>query len=278
MKQIELVKGISSSVLGFGCAPILGAVNAKTARRAIDCALDHGINHFDLARSYGYGEAERFVGNVLKSRRHDVVITSKFGIVANWKAQILRPAKPALRAVLSMLKKQKTGISPTKNKNIAGNLHNHISINEKIMRQSLEKSLRALNTDYLDYFLIHEPLETIADWDELAATARAMKREGKIRAWGLSFMLQQQALHNEYLDKFDILQFNKPEEENDYNRLRSARAPSPNIIFSPFSPGVPPAEALKSLHDDFQQSVILCAMFNEKHIAQNAAAFNNISL
>ena len=57
MKKVELVKGIQSSVLGFGCAPILGSVGAKTATRAIDCAIDCGITHFDLARSYGYGEA-----------------------------------------------------------------------------------------------------------------------------------------------------------------------------------------------------------------------------
>ena len=161
MKRIELVKGISSSVLGFGCAPIMGAVDAKTARRAIDCAIDHDINHFDLARSYGYGEAERFVGEVLKDKRHEVVITSKFGITANWKAQLLRPTKPVLRAVLAMIKKQKAGVAQPKNKNIAGSMHNHIPINGKTMRQNLEKSLTSLGTDYLDYFLLHEPLETI---------------------------------------------------------------------------------------------------------------------
>ena len=62
MKQIELSTGISSSVLGFGCAPILGSVDGRTAARAVACALDNGITHFDLARSYGYGAAEGFIG------------------------------------------------------------------------------------------------------------------------------------------------------------------------------------------------------------------------
>jgi len=274
MKRIELVKGISSSVLGFGCAPVLGAVDAQTARRAIDCALDNEINHFDLARSYGYGEAEHFVGKMLKGKRHDVVITSKFGITANWKARLLRPAKPILRAVLNMVKKQKPGIAQVKNKNIAGSLHNHLPINAKAMRLSLEKSLKALNTDYLDYFLLHEPLETIADIDELAAAAQMLQQEGKIRAWGLSFMQTQQPLHNSYLDRFDLLQFNRPQTESEYRRVYTERGQSSNIIFSPFGlSGLKADVALRSLSGDFQRSVILCSMFNEQHIIENAAVF-----
>ncbi len=97
MRTVELVRGIKSSVVGFGCAPILGSVDGKKAKRAIHLALDNGINHFDLARSYGYGEAEKFVGKLLKGKRNEVVLASKFGIRANWKATLLRPVKPILR-------------------------------------------------------------------------------------------------------------------------------------------------------------------------------------
>jgi len=63
------VKGINSSVLGFGCAPILGSKNYKISKKAIELAMENGINHFDLARSYGYGEAENFVGKLIKGKR-----------------------------------------------------------------------------------------------------------------------------------------------------------------------------------------------------------------
>ena len=42
MRTVELVPGIKSSALGFGCAPILGAVDGAVARRALAVALDEG--------------------------------------------------------------------------------------------------------------------------------------------------------------------------------------------------------------------------------------------
>ena len=102
MRKVNIAPGVDSSVLGFGCAPILGAVGAKTAQRALGCALDEGINHFDVARSYGYGEAEAFLGKFFKGRRDEVVIASKFGIRATWKAGLLRPLKPAVRTLRAL--------------------------------------------------------------------------------------------------------------------------------------------------------------------------------
>ncbi len=281
MKKVELVKGISSSVLGFGCAPILGSVGAKTALRALDCALDCGITHFDLARSYGYGEAERFVGKVIKNKRSEVVLASKFGITANWKAQALKPAKPILRFVLGKLK-GKPGDKPVQAVNtgaaVADRFHDRLPINGKTMRSSLEKSLKALGTDYLDYFFVHEPLETIADIDELAATAQLLKKEGKIRAWGLAFMRSQQHLHQAYLDRFDVLQFDNSPGVLEYDAIVADRGKKANVIFSPLrggSPALKPAEKLTRLFDDFPKSVILCSMFNEQHLKANAALLNN---
>lgn len=99
MKTVELVKGISSSVLGFGCAPIMGSVDAKSSKRALDFAFDNGINHLDLARSYGFGEAEEFVGRLIKNKREKMVIASKFGIKPNWKASVFKSVKPIARAL-----------------------------------------------------------------------------------------------------------------------------------------------------------------------------------
>ncbi len=281
MKKVELVKGISSSVLGFGCAPILGSVGAKTALRALDCALDCGITHFDLARSYGYGEAEQFLGKVIKNKRSDVVLASKFGITANWKAQALKPAKPILRFVLGKLK-SKPGDKPVQAVNtgavVADRFHDRLPINGKTMRSSLEKSLKALGTDYLDYLFVHEPLETIADIDDLAATAQLLKKEGKIRAWGLAFMRSQQHLHQAYLDRFDVLQFDNSPGVQEYDSIVADRGKKANVIFSPLRGGstlLKPAEKLNKLFDDFPQSVILCSMFNEQHLRANAALLND---
>lgn len=163
MKKIELVPGIVSSVLGFGCAPILGSIDSKKARSAIACAIDHEINHFDLARSYGYGEAEHFVGKMIKGKRNKLVLASKFGIKANWKALLLRPAKPFIRLMLARKQAYHSNAKPIHNSrsNMADNFHNRIMLDGKEMQKNLERSLRELRTDYLDYFFIHEPPEKL---------------------------------------------------------------------------------------------------------------------
>ncbi len=273
MRKVELVEGIQSSVLGFGCAPILGARDGASSRRALELAFDCGITHFDLARSYGYGEAEHFVGKVLGAKRDKIVITSKFGIVANWKADLLRPAKPIIR-LLKKPGKKVAAIKPIDkvDNNVADLFHDRIEINSTTMRKSLEKSLKAINTDYLDYFLIHEPLSSIHNMDELCETAAKLKQEGKIRAWGLAFMKNQKHLHEAYLQRFDVLQFNNSPVDNDYKKVFEQRANEPNIFFSPLRGGtelMSPREKLEKLLNDYSKSVILCSMYSEKHLKEN---------
>lgn len=280
MKTIELYKGIYSSQLGFGCAPILGSVDAATAKRAIEVALDCGINHFDLARSYGYGEAESFVGNVLKSRRNQVILVSKFGIKANWKASFLKPLKPIVRLLKASRSKKKISEefpileANTKPKiPIADFFHNRLLLNGKSMRISLETSLKSIKTDYLDIFLIHEPVDTLLYFDELAETAERLKDEGKIKAWGLAYVKSQEHFHEHYLDKFDLLQFNNSPGNNEYAKSVKTRGGKSNVFFSPLRGGtthLTTEQKLSTLFGDFPKSVVLCSMFNEKHIKANA--------
>jgi aryl-alcohol dehydrogenase-like predicted oxidoreductase len=279
MKTVELVKGIKSSALGFGCAPILGAVDAERAKLAIETALACGITHYDLARSYGYGDAEKFVGKLLKSRRSEVVITTKFGIKANWKAQLLRPVKPLVRAAMGTLKKnQLAGKVPTENTgaNYANKFFDRIPLNPQEMEKSVEQSLRALQSDYIDYLFIHEPLQLIVNVDVLMDMAERLKEKGKIRAFGLAYMRNQEYLHSSYLDKFDLLQFDNSPGVDGYSDVINNRGMNSNVLFSPLRGGssfLTPEEKLKTLSTDFPNSVILCSMFNEMHIKNNTLLF-----
>jgi len=277
MKYVELIKGVPSSVLGFGCAPILGAVDSKSTKLALDYALDNGINHLDLARSYGYGEAEKFVGKIIEGKRQQMVIASKFGIQANWKASLLKYAKPLIRNFRNTVKSDKLAIANPINISSKSNIGNMfldriVPLRGKDMQKSLEKSLKELNTDYIDYFFIHEPYEKLIYIDELQETANKLKAEGKIRAWGLAYMQQQKELHQLYIDKFDLQQFNNSPGIKDYDELVLARSNKPNIFFSPLRGGtndLKPIEKIKTLFNDFPNSVILCTMFNLEHIKQN---------
>jgi aryl-alcohol dehydrogenase-like predicted oxidoreductase len=273
MRKVELVEGIYSSVLGFGCAPMLGAKDRKTSSRSFELAMELGVNHFDLARSYGYGEAEKFVGNIIKDKRDKVILTSKFGIQANWKASLFRSFKPIFRSAI----KSKNTIVPEditlKKKNHITDLFlDRIEINTKNMKNSLEKSLKALKTDYLDFFLIHEPVCSIYNIEDIIDSANRLKKQGKIRAFGLSFTKEQAKLHEDYLTYFDLLQFNNSPCALDYENVVESRGAKSNIIFSPLNGGsevISPDQIFKKLYTDFPKSVILCSMFNENHLIEN---------
>lgn len=66
--------------LGFGCAA-LPVDQPRIARAILDHAFELGIRHFDVARLYGYGEAERILGDFLRGIRSEVTITTKCGLI-----------------------------------------------------------------------------------------------------------------------------------------------------------------------------------------------------
>lgn len=283
MRKVKLVEGVESSCLGFGCAPILGAVGARTAQRALGCALDEGINHFDVARSYGYGEAEAFLGKFFKGRRDEVVIASKFGIRATWKAGLLRPLKPAVRTLRAVRNRGKCEEANSQAQVVElvetsiprkDPFHERIAITPEAMVASLDKSLKALRCEYLDVLMVHEPTGAIERMDDLAAKAEELKQQGKIKAWGLAFDWDTADVHESVFDRFDVLQFNNSPEAAHYGRTLEQRRNAANIFFSPFRQrqDFSPAEVLQKLWQDFPNSVVLCSMFNPKHIAANVKA------
>jgi aryl-alcohol dehydrogenase-like predicted oxidoreductase len=277
MRKIELLPGVNSSVLGFGCAPILGAVGAKVAARALCCALDCGVTHFDVARSYGYGEAEGFLGRFFKHRRDQVVIASKFGIRATWKAQLLRPLKPLVRTLKDRRQYVGGGAAPAVAEPLPDPdrrdaFHERVPLTAAAMRKSLERSLKALRTDYLDIFFIHEPRGMIERIEELVEAASELKTQGKIRGWGVAFNWQTHDAIAPTFPRFDVLQFNNSPGVGHYAAAKQERAAAANILYSPFrtSQGKTPAEVMRCLRADFPRSVVLCSMFRPEHIMDNA--------
>ena len=60
----------------FGGAA-LGAVSQEEADRTLDVLLDYGINHLDVAASYGDGEAEKRMGSWMAKHRQDFFLATK---------------------------------------------------------------------------------------------------------------------------------------------------------------------------------------------------------
>jgi L-galactose dehydrogenase len=74
--------GLRLSILGFGAAPLgneYGDVQAAQGERAIQTAIDHGINFFDTSPYYGRTLSEERLGKALLGKRDKVVLCTKCG-------------------------------------------------------------------------------------------------------------------------------------------------------------------------------------------------------
>lgn len=91
-KRILGKTSIKVSPLGLGCWAIggilsriegteasYGIVDDNESIKAINRAIDLGVNFFDTADVYGAGHSEEILGKTLKEYRDDVVIATKFG-------------------------------------------------------------------------------------------------------------------------------------------------------------------------------------------------------
>ena len=183
MRYVSLPNGIpDASVLGLGCAAMMGSAGRRESLAALAAASDAGINFFDTARSYGYGASEGLLGEFFQSnaRRDQVVLCTKFGILPaehSWKQTV----KPLARGLLKLFPALRGAARKQ-----AGQLSsaNHFSV--AVLRASLETSLRELKTDYVDLLLMHAaPIAVLAQQDLLEELARLVA-EGKVRMAGIS--------------------------------------------------------------------------------------------
>lgn len=122
-----------------------------TARQMFNTYIDRGGNLIDTADLYTNGVSEQWVGEFVRERqlRDRVVITTKFSFNSD----------------------------PT-NPNAGGN-------GRKNMLRAVEGSLRRLNTDYIDLYLMHA-WDLLTPVEEVMRTFDDLVRSGKVRHIGLS--------------------------------------------------------------------------------------------
>ena len=164
--------------LGLGCSTFGGSTSESTAKISLNSAYDMGIIYFDLARSYGYGQAEAIVGKFARDKRDKIIITSKFGI--------LPPQIPFKTAFIWALRQIKKSIPKTKStlKQVSTRSLEKPIFTPSLAEKSLTRSLKELKTDYLDIFLFHESTYEDSALDDLRYALEKAKGDGKIRAWG----------------------------------------------------------------------------------------------
>ena len=92
--------GAKVSILAFGCGSrFLGYKDRDKAVAALNRALDQGITYVDSAYSYGNGQSETWVGDVMKTRRKEVWLVTKIPD---------RKADDAMRTIEGSLKRLQT--------------------------------------------------------------------------------------------------------------------------------------------------------------------------
>ena len=144
--------------VGIGTAPIgstpdwsiyWGPQDERDAIRAIDAAIDLGINWIDTAPFYGWGRAEQLVGKAIQKKRDKVYLFTKCGTLraadGGW-VENLQPGS---------------------------------------IKQEIESSLRNLRTDHIDLYQFHDP-DPRTPIEESLATVGQLIQEGKVRYTGLS--------------------------------------------------------------------------------------------
>jgi D-threo-aldose 1-dehydrogenase len=167
--------------IGFGTGGLLRIPSERRRQDALAAALASGITHFDTAPLYGFGESERALGRFLRGRRSEVTLTTKFGLQASALAARLAVFQSAARRALELF----PALRRAAVRNAAA-LSTPPSFSLPAARESLEKSLRALRTDYVDFYLAHQASATALPDEELIGWLQDMKREGKILAFGVA--------------------------------------------------------------------------------------------
>ena len=142
---------LEPSLLSFGASPLgneFGEIDAAEGRRAVDYAIDHGINYFDVAPYYGRTLAEERLGAALEGKRQKILLATK-----------------CCRYDFDAF-----------------------DFSAQRVETSIDESLRRLRTDYLDLFQVHdiEFGDRRQIIDETIPAMRKVQQSGKARYIGIT--------------------------------------------------------------------------------------------
>ena len=151
--QRKLGAQLSVSAIGLGCmgmSDFYGPADEATNLDVLNHAIDIGVNFLDTADMYGVGANERLLASVLKNRRKEIVLATKFG-------------------------------------NMRGSAGEFLGINGRpeYVRQACDASLARMGVDHIDLYYQHRVDRNVPIEDTVGAMADLVKA-GKVRYLGLS--------------------------------------------------------------------------------------------
>jgi aryl-alcohol dehydrogenase-like predicted oxidoreductase len=154
--------GVKASVVGFGVwtisMPWWGIKDREFGKKLLRQAYDRGITMIDTADTYGNGDGEAIVKETLGDVRNKVTLSTKFGYT--W-----------------------AEVPPESRK---GQQELPQNFEPDFVRKALEGSLSRLGTDRIDLYQAHNAKMSTIERDDLFELLEKFKKEGKIRAYGVS--------------------------------------------------------------------------------------------
>jgi D-threo-aldose 1-dehydrogenase len=183
--------GLVTSQLGFGCAGAFRLGDPRLRRNLLDAAYDAGFRHFDVAPMYGMGRAEAELAPLLARHRDDVTVTTKFGIsvtaVGRASGVVQRPVRALLARRPDLGREVRQAGSGPRSGPVGRLLYRSTDYSAAAARDALDASLRALGTDHVDLFALHDPMGgVITGAPELVAHLEDEVDRGRIRSWGVA--------------------------------------------------------------------------------------------
>lgn len=151
--MIHLGDNLQVSSLGFGgmaLTPVYGPADPTESLATLHHAVDAGVSFLDTANVYGNGANEELIANLLRSRRDEVHLATKFGILGN-------PADG--------------GVSTRGD--------------ASYVAQAAEESLHRLGIETIDLYYMHRR-DTSVPIEETVGAMAKLVAEGKVRHLGLS--------------------------------------------------------------------------------------------
>ncbi len=154
---------------GIGVKSKADMLSRLESIKLLHAAVDKGINYFDTARLYG--ASEEIMGQAFKTIRDQVVISTK-----------------------CVKLRDESGALPSSKKI------------RKTIEKSLMESLTALQTNYVDVYMLHQADLDILENEEIAQTFLQLKKEGVIRAAGVSTYTVQETRKTITCGNWDVVQ------------------------------------------------------------------------
>ncbi|MBN1552162.1 aldo/keto reductase [bacterium] len=140
--------GLRASRICLGAMTFGIQADKAEAHRMLDYAFDKGVTFFDTANAYGAGESERILGTWIKTKRHDVIVSTKV--------------------------RYQVGSDPMS-----------VGLSRRVIRTEVERSLKRMQTDFIDVLYLHQPDDATA-LDETLRAVEDVVRSGKVHCLGVS--------------------------------------------------------------------------------------------